>query len=206
MAAIIFDFDGTVADSFEYIADFLAYEAGLEPLTKKEKEKLRGQSMAAIGRKFGISWIKLIRLFFKGRSRMHIAMSHVEPFEGMPEVIEKLHAEGHELFMLSSNTVRNIHAFLHNHGLYEYFLQIYGGIGLFGKAPSLRRLLRDQQIDMENAVYVGDELRDVQSAKSIGLRVVAVTWGFARPSALKSAKPTALASSPKELLKALEEL
>lgn len=206
MAAIIFDFDGTVADSFDYIADFLAYEAGRPPLTKEERAGLRGRSMAAIGRKFGISWPKLLRLFFKGRSRMHIAMSHVEPFEGMPEVIEKLHAEGHELFMLSSNTVRNIHAFLHKYDLYEYFLQIYGGIGLFGKAPSLRRLLKDQQIELDNAVYIGDELRDVQSAQSIGLRAVAVTWGFARPSALKSAKPTALAGSPEELLAVLEEL
>lgn len=205
MAAIIFDFDGTVANSFEYIADFLAYEAGREPLTDEEKVKLRGKSMAAIGRKFGISWPKLFRLFFKGRKHMHIAMKHVEPFEGMPEVIRKLHAEGHELFMLSSNTVRNIHVFLHDHELHEYFLEVYGGIGLFGKAPSLRRLLKDQRIEVENAVYIGDELRDVQAAKSIGIRVIAVTWGFARPSALKATKPTAVAKDPQELLRILEE-
>lgn len=206
MAAIIFDFDGTIADSFDYIADFLAQEAGRGPLTAAEKQELRGRSMAAIGRSFGLSWLKLLRLFFKGRRHMHIAMTQVQPFDGMPEVIGKLHAEGHELFILTSNTVKNVHKFLHNHKLHEYFLEVYGGIGLFGKTPALRRILREQNLEKDNVVSVGDEIRDVQAAQAVGVRVVAVQWGFARPSALAELKPTALAGDPSELLAVLEEV
>lgn len=203
MAAIIFDFDGTIADSFDFVVDFLANEAGREPLTADEKQVLRGRSMAAIGRSLGLSWFRLLRLFFKGRRRMGRAVNRLQPFEGLPVLLEKLHAEGHELFVLTSNTVPNVHKFLHHHKLHTYFLEVYGGIGLFGKASALRKLLREQQLDIKNSLYVGDELRDVQAAQSVGVRMVAVTWGFARPSELEALKPTALAATPTDLMKIL---
>lgn len=206
MAAIIFDFDGTIADSFDYIVDFLASEAGRPALTAAQKQTLRGHSMAAIGRQFGLSWWQLIRLFFKGRRQMHRVIGKVKPFDGMPEVIRKLHAEGHELFILSHNTVNNIHTFLHHYKLHTYFLEVYGGVRLFGKSAVLRRLLKEQSIEKENALYIGDELRDVQAAQSIKLRVIAVTWGFARPADLEARAPTALANEPTDLIRILEEL
>jgi phosphoglycolate phosphatase len=206
MAAIIFDFDGTIADSFDFVVDLLAREAGRAPLSDEEKLELRGQSMAAIGRQLGLSWPKLLRLFFKGRRQMQDAIKHVQPFDDIPEVIKKLHAEGHELFIVSSNTVQNIHAFLHHHELHTYFLEIYGGIGLFSKAPSLRKLLKEQKLDKKDVLYIGDELRDVQAAQAVGIRSIAVTWGFAQPSSLEKLQPTALAKTPSALLRILEEL
>lgn len=206
MAAIIFDFDGTIADSFDYIANFLAVDAGRPPLTAPEKQELRGQSMATIGRQFGHSWWRLIRLFFKGRQRMHKVIGKVRPFEGMSDVIKKLHAEGHELFILSHNTVDNIHTFLHHYELHKYFLEVYGGVGLFGKGQALKNLLKEQNLEKENALYVGDEVRDVKAAKSAKIRIIAVTWGFARPSDLEALQPTATAEHPNDIINILEEL
>jgi phosphoglycolate phosphatase-like HAD superfamily hydrolase len=205
MAAVIFDFDGTIADSFDYVVGFLASAAG-EDLTADQRQQLRGRSMAAIGRRLGLSWVRLLRLFFKGRRDMHQAINHIEPFDDMTDTIQKLHAEGHELFVVSHNTVANIHAFLHHYDLHTYFLQIYGGVGLFGKAPVLRKVLKEQNLEKADALYVGDEIRDVQAAQSIDLRIIAVTWGFARPSDLRDLKPTAVADQPEDLIKILEEL
>ncbi len=207
MAAIIFDFDGTIADSFDYVSEFLARESGQWPLSPTEKQHLRGLSVAGMVRKLGYHWWSAPRLFFKGRWRMRHAIRHLHPFEGMPEVIRKLHAEGHELFILSTNSVNNIHHFLHHHKLHIYFLEIYGGVGMFGKAPALRRLLREQNIELRDALYVGDELTDIQAAESIGLRAIAVTWGFARHGSLTQEEgATALAHTPQEIISLLEEL
>jgi phosphoglycolate phosphatase len=206
MAAIIFDFDGTIADSFDYVAGFLADEAGVGPLSEARKQELHGLSMAAMARHFGHSWWRLPGLLFKGRRQMKGVIKRLQPFSGITTVIEKLHAEGHELFIVSSNSVQNVKTFLHHHGLHTYFLEIYGGVGLFGKAPALRKLLRDQHLESKNAVYIGDELRDVQAAQSIKLPIIAVTWGFARPADLEALKPTALATTPSELVQLLEEL
>jgi phosphoglycolate phosphatase len=205
MAAIIFDFDGTIADSFDYIAGFLAAEAG-HPLNIEQVEALRGQSMASIGRQFGHPWLRLIKLFFKGRRQMHKVINKVKPFEGMQDVIEKLHAEGHELFIVSHNTVGNIHAFLHHYELHKYFLEIYGGAGLFGKARYLKNLLKEQNLEVADAFYIGDEVRDVKAAKRANIRVIAVTWGFAKPADLEAMQPTALAEKPADIIRILEEL
>lgn len=205
MAAIIFDFDGTIADSFDFIANFLAEEAG-QSLSQTQLQALRGRSMAAIGRQLGLSWWRLLRSFFRGRRHMAAVINQIEPFEGITEVIKKLHAEGHELFVLSSNKVGNVREFLHHHQLHTYFLEVYGGAGLFSKAPALRKLLKEHQLERADSIYIGDELRDVQAAQSIDLLVIAVTWGFARSSALKALQPTAVANEPADLVRILEEL
>lgn len=124
----------------------------------------------------------------------------------MAEVIRKLHAEGHELFIVSSNSLHNVRHFLHKNELHTYFLEIYGGVGMFGKAPALRRLLKEQNIELADAIYIGDELRDIEAAQSINLRIIAVTWGFARHRDLENAEPSGLADTPADILRLLEEL
>ncbi|MDB5170658.1 MAG: gph 1 [Candidatus Saccharibacteria bacterium] len=199
MSAIIFDFDGTIANSFPYVSSFLAEQAGLPPLTEADAQQLRGLSMQAMARQMGFAWWRLPRLFIRGRRRMQASSKHLHPFDGMPELIRQLHKDGHQLYLLSSNNLRNIKAFLRAHDLDNYFIDIYGSVGLFSKAPALKRLLRKHKLNLEDAVYVGDELRDAEAAQSIKLRVISVTWGFARLQDLTNQKPTALAASPAEL-------
>jgi HAD superfamily hydrolase (TIGR01549 family) len=133
-------------------------------------------------------------------------MKDMQVFPGMPEVIRKLHAEGHELFIVSSNSARNIRVFLKHHNIHKEFFQIYGGVFIFGKAATLRKLMKEHSIELDNAVYVGDELRDMQASESLKMRVVGVTWGFARPGVLQATKPMAIAETPDELLRILEEI
>ena len=206
MAAIIFDMDGTIADSFDYVADFMASEAGLGTLSAEQKKELRGLSMVGMARKLGYKWWQGPMLFFKGRRRMHQAIKNLKSFAGIPELIRKLHAEGHQLFVLSTNSLSNVRYFLHQQKIHKYFLEIYGGVGVFSKAPALRELLREQSLDINQAVYVGDEQRDVEAAKAIGMRAIAVTWGFADRNNLKALKPAALADTPAELMRILEEI
>src|SRR4051812_36548159 len=118
MAAIIFDFDGTIADSFDYVSDFMVKSAGLPPLSHAQKEQLRGLSMREMTQRLGYQWWEAAILFFKGRRRMRKAIRHLDSFDGMPELIRKLHAEGHELFIVSTNSVRNLHSFLHRHKIH----------------------------------------------------------------------------------------
>lgn len=206
MATIIFDFDGTIADSFDYVADFMAAEAGMEPLDEEQKRGLRGMSIVSMARKLGYNWFTGSLLFLKGRRRMYQEIKRLDAFDGMPELIRKLHNEGHELFILSTNSVRNLRRFLHHHKIHKYFLEIYGGVGAFSKGPAMKQLLEEQNLDLKNAVYIGDELRDVEAAKSIGMRAIAVTWGFASRSSLKAAKPAGLADTPAELMSILEDI
>jgi len=204
VAAIIFDFDGTIADSFEYVSNFLAVEAGVAPLSLEQKKELHGLSIAAMVRHMGNSRIRSMWLFLKGRHWMSRSINYIEPFSGVDDILQKLHSEGHELFIVSSNSLVTIRKFLHKHHLHTYFPEIYGGVGIFGKAPVLRRVLNEQHLERGNTIYVGDETRDIMAAQSIDLQVIAVTWGFANPEALRALKPTAIAETPADLMSILE--
>jgi phosphoglycolate phosphatase len=203
MADIIFDFDGTIANTFDYTVDFLSREGGME-LSTDQKAALHGMSMARIARKMGLPWHRLPKLFFKGRREMSPAMKNVEPFKDMDVIIKELRSKRHRLFILSTNTTRNINKFLRHHDLEKYFVHVYGGVGMFGKAPALRRLLLEQHIESRSAVYIGDETRDVMAAKSLGVRVIAVTWGFAREVDLKADGADGLARKPRDLIRLLQ--
>ena len=206
MSAIIFDFDGTIANSFDYVIGFLATEAKLPELSDEQKAEFRSMSMQAMALKLGHPWWRLPRLFFKGRTVMGHAMKQVDPFEGIVDVIQKLHAEGHQLYILSSNNVHNVHNFLHRHNLHKYFLQIYGGVGMFSKTPALRRLVKEQRLELKDCVYIGDELRDMEAARAVHMRAIAVEWGFAKINDLKRLKPRAMAQTPEDIVRIFEEI
>ncbi|MDB5688102.1 MAG: family hydrolase, partial [Rhizorhabdus sp.] len=104
MAAIIFDFDGTIADSFEVIVDIFGSITGKkEKASDEEIAELRGQSLQNVARHVGIPMWKIPFLLTRGRYMMGRRMDQVPIFEGMGKVIEELHAEGHELLIVSSN-------------------------------------------------------------------------------------------------------
>lgn len=200
MANIIFDFDGTIADSFDYCVNFLAKEAGVYPLSAEKRADLRGLPLFKIARELNVPWFKMPLLLPRGQRQMTAAVRNVDPFPDLERVIRELHTEKHTLYILSTNTVVNINKFLKRHKLEKYFKEVYGGVGAFGKSPALWRLLREQHIQTRSAVYIGDEIRDVLAARTIGVAVVAVTWGFAKAEDLKNSGPTGVAHAPEDIL------
>jgi phosphoglycolate phosphatase len=207
MAVIIFDFDGTIADSFDYVASFLELHVRRKhALTEEEKETLRGMTMQQMAMYLGSPRWYLPVLFIIGRRAMGQAMYNVPLFEGMGAVIDKLHAEGHELMIVSSNNSRNIRKFLKQHHLYKFFTDIYGDAGFFGKKRAIRRVLGRNHMEPEQAWYIGDEARDVVAAKAAGVRVIAATWGFDHAHILAEHEPAALAGHPADIIRILEEM
>lgn len=207
MAAIIFDFDGTIADSFEVIVGiFEQITKRPEKMTEDQMAELRGYPVEIVAKRLNIPWWRLPFLVVQGRRKMSRHMGDIPVFEGIPKVIEELHAEGHELFILSSNSKRNVNKFLKAHHLYKYFIEVRGNAGIVGKARVLKRLMRSNSLDMKNTIYIGDETRDILATRVIGMRIIAVSWGFANADFLESLHPTAMAHQPQDIVRILEEL
>ena len=206
MASFIFDFDGTIADSRDYIIDFIAKEAGKYPLNLVKKHELYGLSVIAVARHLGFKWYQLPSLLLKGRSNMGKIIHHLKPFPGVIEVINKINHEGHQVFIVSSNSVKNIRSFLKHYKIDEEILAVYGGIEVFGKAPIFRDVIKEFNLEVNETICIGDELRDIEAAQSVGLKQVGVTWGFASIEQIRETKPTWIAEKPVELLRILEEI
>jgi len=201
----IFDFDGTIVDSFEYVLHFLSKEAGHPEPKGAEADKYRRKSMRAMAMMLGIPWWRLPKLFFKGRRVMRARMDNLHAFHGMEHVIKALHADGHKLYLISSNSSRNIRKYLTRQDLKHCFRAIYGGAGILGKMNMIKRLRLRFRIK-EKVYYIGDEVNDMASAKAVGAGTVAVTWGFADRKELEDAGPDYIADTPDELITYLKKL
>lgn len=202
--AVIFDFDGTIADSLMLVITIFRELTGWQGgRTPEEISRLRRLPLSKVIKEVHIPLYQVPSLLVRGRKMMAHRITEVPLVEGMTEVIKTLHEQDYRLLVMSSNSTQNVERFLRFHGLNKYFSGVYGGVGLLNKASSLRRITRQNHIDRALCVYVGDEHRDIEAAHKVPVRCIAVSWGYNDPALLRAHKPFALAQHPSEILAAL---
>jgi len=206
MANIIFDFDGTIADSFEVIVSIIKKLTHVRGnLDEESIYDLRQLPISAVMKKLKIRSWQLPLLLVRGRYMMRQRMKEIKLFDGMVKTLEELHAEGHNLFIVSSNSSRNVIELLKQHHLGESFVDIEGGVSLFNKEKALTKLVKRNSLDSRETWYIGDELRDIDAASTSQLRSIAVTWGFTDKNTLISHQPTAVAEKPTDIMTILND-
>jgi phosphoglycolate phosphatase len=206
-AVVIFDFDGTIADSLPaVIAVFEDLTKRRDHFTPRQVEVMRELSMPALMAELQVPRWKIPLLLLKGRRMIRQHMGGIVIHEGVSEVIKLLHAHGVALYILSSNSTDNVRSYLDRHKLSQYFSGVYGGASLLGKAPRLLKLIDKEAIDVTKSWYVGDETRDVSAARSVGLTAASVTWGYNTRAALEAKQPDVLVDTADELVIALEQI
>jgi len=200
MKTLIFDFDGTIADSFELVLEIAHDLTGAEMLNQGEITRLRRLPLMKVVRELHIPLRHFPRLVLQGRQKMHERIHEVQPFEGIPKALESLHASGHHLLVISSNSEQNVRSFLRANNLEAFFDGVYGSVAVFNKASALRKVIKRNHLVVDDCFYIGDEVRDVIAASKVGVEPVAVAWGYQAPEALAEHHPFALAQNPAELL------
>lgn len=202
MATIVFDFDGTLADSLPVVIEvYKQLLPGQHDITPAKIQKLRRMSVQKVTAELGISFWKVPFLLRRGRTMMHARIHDVEIFPGIKDVVKELHTRGYTLYVLSSNSTENVEEFLQQKGLREYFTEVKGINGLFGKAKALKKMAKRDGFDLAKTYYVGDEARDIVAAKHVGMTMVAVAWGFNDKELLRDLKADWLIDEPQDLLK-----
>lgn len=207
MKVVIFDFDGTLADTLDpilRISNRLAPEFGYKPVSPTEIEQLRNLSFREIVKHSEVSIFKIPLLLRRLRTDLNKEIQQVKPISGIPEVLATLKDQGIFLGILTSNSKANVTAFLQNHGLEELFSFIYSGTTILGKHKMINRVLKQAQFDPQRVAYVGDETRDIESARKSRIKVIAVGWGFSSSQALAQQNPDFLVHQPRELLQVIK--
>lgn len=196
MAKIIFDFDGTIADSMWVIISI--YEQLLKTkVTPAQIEAIRGMpAVKALGY-MNMPLFKTPKLLTKGKKIMRSRLHELDLYDGMAELIKGLHKSGHTLEVMTSNNEDNVRVFLKDKLLDQYFDEVIGGIGLFAKAPVLKKV---SKITSGPLYYVGDEVRDVEAAKKAKLPIIAVGWGYNNEDLLMSYRPDFFVEKPRQIL------
>jgi len=199
---LLFDFDGTLADTRSVahrILNDMAGEFGFRELPEDQLEAARNMSTRKFIAHLGISSWRVPMIAKRGLQLLHERIEQIQPIAGMPQIIAALHGRGHRIGILTSNSEANVAAFLVRHEL-PYFHFVKTSSKLFGKARVMKRILKAEKVLPSQVLYIGDETRDIDAAKETGLRIAAVTWGYNSAEALAAMEPHHMISSPEELL------
>ena len=202
---VIFDFDGTLADSFDLAIDILAKLTRHRLAESEDISRLRGLDVLPLIRELGLPLWQAPLLAWRARRQFARQANQVQLIPGMADVVREL-AKNHPLYVLSSNSATSVRTVLREQGIDSCFRQVYGSAKLLDKSRSLRRLLRSNHIASQSAWYIGDEARDIDAAHRVGLRIAAVAWGYNNVSALSRKHPDELVFAPEELLTILNKV
>jgi phosphoglycolate phosphatase len=198
---VVFDFDGTIADSWsEMYSTYveIAEDLGLPRLTMSEISALGRMTPAEILRTVTIPLWKMPRVVSSMRETLRKRIDAIRPFPNIHEAIQELRRAGCPCGILSSNSRENVNLFLERYGIHE-FETISCGVSPFGKAAWLRRLQARAARKSRFALYIGDEVRDVLAANRAGVKSIAVSWGYGDRSALVSTGADFVVDHPLEL-------
>ena len=194
---IIFDFDGTIADTYEdilnIVKDFKKYE-----YREVDFKEIRDYGTRYLVKRSGIPFWKIPKLIYQVTSKLK-KRDNIKLFPEILDVFKKL-SENYNLGIVSSNSEENIRIILKKYKIENLFEFIYSDSSLFGKHLVLKRMCKKYKINQDNVIYVGDEDRDIIAAKKVKIKIIAVTWGFNSEKLLKKEKPDYLVNNPKDIL------
>lgn len=198
---LIFDFDGTLADSAAVgreVFNQLAEKYGFRPVSAGEIEALRGMTTAESLRHCRVPRLKLPAILIEARQRLAARIDEIRPCEGIAEVLPELRRRFTLLGILTSNSEANVRRFLQKHGL-DFFDFVSPVPKLTGKARRLRSLIKTHGLAPENVIFVGDESRDMKAAQKARVRGAGVLWGASSSAPLALYAPRWIVESPAEL-------
>ena len=206
---IIFDFDGTIADTIGLgltIYNRIAPEYNCRQVKQGELDLLSTTKPRELLKTYGVTNLKLFLLVLRIRKEISKHITEIEPVKGIAASLKEIKNAGFSLGILTSNSRANVSKFLENNDISGIFDFIYSGKSFFGKDKVIRRMLDRENISRDSVIYVGDETRDIEASKKAGIPVAAVCWGLNRREVLASSLPDQIAGEPEELLACLQKI
>lgn len=198
---VIFDFDGTLADSGEFFlqaSNRMADEFGLRRIAPEEVELLRKMDARQIIKYLQLPVWRLPFYLKRVRAMMSEATSEISLFPGVPEMLLRLRAAGVVTALVTSNSEANARAILGREAAVA-ISHYRCGATLFGKRQKFRRVLRESGIARSDTVCIGDEIRDLDAAHAEQIAFGAVSWGYTRIEAFDERAPEKVFATVSEM-------
>ncbi len=199
---VIFDFDGTLADTFPWILSILDQVADkykFKRIERSEVETFRTYEAGKLIQLHHVPLWKAGRIANYVRAMMSKDIGQIRLFAGMDCVLNSLVEKGATLALVSSNSWENVRQVLgpQNASLIKYY---ECGVALLGKSPKFRQILRKSGAEPDETICIGDEIRDSQAARQTNLAFGAVAWGYTKLEALVAEAPQEVFTSVSEIV------
>ena len=215
-AAVFFDLDGTLADTADDLAapvNAMREARGLKPLPLEEYRPFasagsRGLLHIGLGATTDDPDYPALRTEFLNRYEQEIAV-HSRLFDGMPELLAWLEANGIRWGVISNKLEYLVHRLVQQLGLGHRVALAYGGDTAPRAKPwpdPLKMALQETGLTARQCVYIGDDLRDIQAAHAVDMPAVAAAYGYGNPNEIPQWKADHIVASPQEFLAMLKRL
>ncbi|MCS4259870.1 phosphoglycolate phosphatase [Pseudomonas protegens] len=187
---VIFDFDGTLADSFPFFVSVFNQVADRHAFSRihpQELDCLRKLGAREIMAHPGMPRWKLpmVARTFMGLMKKH--QSAIPLFDNIAQTLSHLDEKGLILAVVSSNSRENITHILG--ASCRHIRALECGVSIFGKASRLRRVMRRFDVEREQVIYIGDQPMDGEAAATAGIAFGAVAWGYGAYDAFHRLQP-----------------
>jgi phosphoglycolate phosphatase len=186
----MFDFDGTLADSFPFfvrVFNELAQQHGFKT-DPTLAPSFRHNSARQMMEQFGLPAWKLPRVAKSFVSLMRQNVASISLFEDIDDVLRHLANRGVTLAIVSSNSCDNVRQVLGPANT-KLISQFECGMSIFGKPARIRKVLNKTGIPCRQAIYIGDQVTDLEAARQEEVAFGAVSWGYGTIESLRQHFP-----------------
>lgn len=201
---IFFDLDGTLIDSSEGIHNGFVQTFERLSLPVPSNQKIRtfmGPPLEVtfkeeVSEEGAAQAVKIYREYYetKGQFEAHL-------YDGIKEVLQELKQNPNKKIYITTSKNEPVAQKMCQHlGLTTYFDGIYGSTpSALHKANVLQRAITENQAPKDSSVIVGDTKFDLIGGKTVGIKTLAVTWGFGTNETLLAENPDFVADTAQEL-------
>jgi phosphoglycolate phosphatase len=185
--SIIFDLDGTLVDSASSILTAFSYVLklnNLQPLKQLASDVIGPPLMQTLTMLSGVNDEKKILQMaeqFKEYYDLEACLLS-QPFEGIDEGLKKLVQANFELHIATNKRYVPTRNILKHLAWDNFFTSVYAldknEVPFKSKSEMINRQLRDVKLSVDQAIYVGDRLEDMEAAQNNQMNFVGVSWGY----------------------------
>lgn len=197
----MFDFDGTLADSFPFflsVFNTVADRHAFRRIDVARAGELRHLGVRQMMDHVGLPAWKLPLASKTFMAMMQESAEEIPLFDGIADALRHLHGRGVQLAVVSSNAEHNVRAML-GPELTALVARFDCGMSVFGKASRIRAVLKACGAAPAEALYIGDQATDAEAACKAGVAFGAVHWGYATIEALRAQACAAEFVTPADL-------
>ena len=208
MKAILFDLDGTLIDSSEGITKSTQYALAHYGIIENDLSKFYkfiGPPLVASFKKYyDFSEEQAVEAVAVYRERYNkIGLFECSLYPGVRECIEKLKAQGYLIGMASSKPEVSCCRILEHFGILELFDDVVGAT-FDGRIDTKEEVLNEvmrrwSDVPKDEMCLIGDTMFDVEGANQVGIRTVAVNFGFGNVQEMVEAGAVAVCDDMEEL-------
>lgn len=194
--AIIFDFDGVLADTQHLAFKIIERLANSRKVSKPSNEFIRTNEPRVIMQSLKIKWWELPYIAYITRKWGAEISPEITLFPWSHTLLNTAESLFDNVWIVSSNDQERIIRAFSIAGINFDRKRIVANIGFLTKSKYLKKIVNKQNLNPSYVIYVGDESRDITAAHKAGIKCLSVGWGFQDAKFLNDLNPGYVLEDP----------